>query len=304
MCPVDPVGLVTLARTVVVFVLAMTSVAHAQLYTDEAAFLAALNGPATTLDFDDMPALTLLDEQYAGVDFDDTGVLYDEVNNPSGGDVFSAPNVLLNSAPPLPIVFTFDAPMRAVGFYNTSIADREEVTMFDEGGGVVFVGQLPEGPVNFLGYVSATPIARVSVVGIPPQTFGTIFIDQLTFEPASTCQDDKGFGGPGSAHLSVCGDLLASGGLATILLETGTPGQPAILFASLDCQPTPFKGGQLVTLPVLLQVSFTLGAAGDAQLPAPGGGGPLTVVLQAIHADPDAPLGVGISNAVELDLLP
>jgi hypothetical protein len=93
--------------------------------------------------------------------------------------VQTSPNVLLNFNSD-PISFLFDSPVDGVGFFNTSLADREQVTLFDGLGGILFQGDLLEGSVNFLGFVSDTPIARGEVVGISP-TNGTIFIDNFSF---------------------------------------------------------------------------------------------------------------------------
>ena len=163
----------------------------AMTFTDQSAFLAALTGGSTTYNFDSLPHFTSVTTQFSGVNFAGSAVIYNEQNNPSGGAFHTAPNVLLNSTPPNPITFTFATPVDGVGFFNTSIGDREEVTLFGAGGAVLFTGQLSEGTVNFLGYVSDQPILSGSVVGIPPQTFGTIFIDTFSFgtvvpEPMST----------------------------------------------------------------------------------------------------------------------
>ena len=170
-------------------------------YTDESTFLAAVIATPTVIEFDSLAHLEVVDTQFPGVEFGSTGQVYDEASNPSGGAVFSAPNVLLNFSP-APIDFTFDPPVGAVGFYNTSIADREEVTLRDAQGSVIFTGELPEDSVNFLGFVSDTPIASGSVVGIPPQTFGTIFIDHFVFAPVAS--NVPALSAPGILLLGFC----------------------------------------------------------------------------------------------------
>lgn len=168
------------------FMLCVDRTASAQVYTDQTAFLAALTGGSTTYDFDQFTQSTLMTNQLPGVNFGGTATIYDEQHFPSGGAFHSPPNVLLNFPPPNPIVISFNPPVDGVGFFNTSISDREQVTIFDTLGVPIFVGQLPEGSVNFFGYVSATKIGSISVVGIPPQTFGTIFIDDLSFGNVAT----------------------------------------------------------------------------------------------------------------------
>lgn len=119
------------------------------------------------------------------------------------------------------------------------------------------------------------------------------------------CQTDLGFGGPGGLSLSVCGGDLATGTQATLQLVGALPGQPAWLVAGLSASPTPFKGGTLVPLPVLVVLPVLVGAGGSATLPGvPGGGGPLAAYVQFVQQDPAQPAGYALSNAVRVEWLP
>ncbi|MHC4846327.1 MAG: ligand-binding sensor domain-containing protein [Planctomycetota bacterium] len=119
------------------------------------------------------------------------------------------------------------------------------------------------------------------------------------------CQPDLGFGGPGTAVLSVCGDELSSGGLATLSLTGAPASSSAWILASAAFNPSPFKGGTLVTVPVLLSVGLPTDGSGAASLPGiVGGFGPLDVYVQAVTLDPGQPLGYGLSNAVRMEFLP
>ena len=160
--------------------LAAGSVHASTTFTSEAAFLAALPGGSKTHNFDSLAHGTSVTNQFSGVAFSNAEI-YDEVSNPSGGATHTPPNVLLNSVTFSPISFVFDVPVDGVGFYNTSLQDTEQVTFFDGGANILFQGVLPQSPVNFLGFVSDTPIASGEVVGIAPQTQGTIFIDTFSF---------------------------------------------------------------------------------------------------------------------------
>ena len=168
-------------------------------FTDQSAFLSALTGGATTYDFDSLPDFTPVTTQFSGVSFGGSAIIYAEQTHPSGGAFHTAPNVLLNSTPPNPITFTFSTPVDGIGFFNTSIQDREQLTLFGFGGAVLFTGELSEGSVNYLGYVSDQPIFSGSVVGIPPQTFGTIFIDTFSFGTVAQTPE------PTSTTLLLCG---------------------------------------------------------------------------------------------------
>jgi hypothetical protein len=131
------------------------------------------------------------------------------------------------------------------------------------------------------------------------------FIDStITLELAGECQEDLGFGGPGTVLLQVCGDALATGGDATLTVNGAPAFAPMLIVAGLDFGPTPFKGGTLVPVPVLLAIPVSANAVGNLLLHVPGGGGPATVYLQVAAADPAQPGGVAVSNAVKLELLP
>ena len=100
-----------------------------------------------------------------------------------------------------------------------------------------------------------------------------------------TCQADLGFGGPGSVGISVCGDdLRQPGSLATLDLSGAAPGDAIAFALSLSNAPTPFKGGTLVPVPVLLLVSgIVADGNGGFSAAVPGGGGPsVHLFLQAI----------------------
>ena len=154
-------------------------------YRNQQEFLAELSGGQHIITFDNLAHGTIVGEQGSGtlwVSFLETGRVWNEQDNPSGGSWKSPPNVLWNWNPPGPIKFCFRRPVDGVGFYNASIADRERVKLFDKDGQMLFEGQLSENSVNFLGYITdGNPIARGEVVGIPPETFGTIFIDDFSF---------------------------------------------------------------------------------------------------------------------------
>jgi hypothetical protein len=51
-------------------------------------------------------------------------------------------------------------------------------------------------------------------------------------------------------------------------------------------------------------VPLAVGADGSVTLVLPGGGGPLSLYLQAVCSDPGQPGAFAISNAVRVDFLP
>ena len=119
------------------------------------------------------------------------------------------------------------------------------------------------------------------------------------------CQTDLGFGGPGTATLSVCGGDLSTGTTADLLLTGAATGTTAWLVQSLAALPTPFKGGTLVPIPVLAADPYATGGAGQVAINAiPGGGGPFTVVIQFVIQDAAQVKGYAFSNAVQVAFLP
>ena len=118
------------------------------------------------------------------------------------------------------------------------------------------------------------------------------------------CQQDLGFGGPGNIGIAACGAPLATGGTAELTLEGAPASSPVFLVVGLAGSPTAFKGGTLVPSPILLTVVVASDAAGTFSSLVPGGGGPFSVVLQAVSPDGSLPGGFALSNALQLAFLP
>jgi hypothetical protein len=125
-----------------------------------------------------------------------------------------------------------------------------------------------------------------------------------TVDCGVTCQASLGFAGPGTGTLSICGGDLSGGNPATLEITGAAPNATAVLLAGGAFGPTPFKGGTLVPVPFVLTVLLPLDGAGAVSANVPGGGGPLTLYVQALYADGGQALGFGITNALEVDLLP
>ena len=130
--------------------------------------------------------------------------------------------------------------------------------------------------------------------------------DLSAFESCGAdCQADIGFGGPGTATLSLCGGDLSMGTSADLLLVGAPANGTAFLFAGASFSPTPLKGGQLVPVPWLLQSVQSIDGAGEVLLAGvPGGGGPFTLYVQYAYPDGAQAHGVGFSSAIQADFLP
>ena len=135
---------------------------------------------------------------------------------------------------------------------------------------------------------------------------GQFLASTITLELAGNvvCQTDLGHAGPGTLAMQICGDPLATGGSATLSLN-GAPAFATVLLAvGLQDLPTPFAGGTLVPVPVLQVFAVPADGAGWVQIHVPGGGGPVTVYLQAAVVDGSLFGGWALSNALAVELLP
>lgn len=113
-------------------------------------------------------------------------------------------------------------------------------------------------------------------------------------------------GGNGKTpNWSVCG-LTGSGQTADYQLIDGPANRLALLFISFTQGAVPFFGGTLVPgVPIPLTITLGTNAQGEILVPnVAGGGGPVSFYSQWVIDDPGATLGVGMSNAIRVDLQP
>jgi len=120
----------------------------------------------------------------------------------------------------------------------------------------------------------------------------------------AVCQNDLGFGGPGGARFSICGQGLGAGQQSTGLLLNAPQNAFALLFLGLSNQPTPLRGGMLVPNPYLVAAPHVTDAYGRIEFPLNGGSGPATYYAQYGIVDPTQPLGTAFSNALEIVIGP
>jgi len=126
----------------------------------------------------------------------------------------------------------------------------------------------------------------------------------VQLELAAICQKSAGDGGPGHVQLSICGDLLYTGGHAGLVVDGAPPFAPMLFLASVTAGPSPFKGGTLVPKPRLLTMVAHVGASGSLLIDMPGGGAHVIFFLQVAVADPSQANGVALSNALIVELFP
>ena len=120
------------------------------------------------------------------------------------------------------------------------------------------------------------------------------------------CQEDEGFGGPGSALLAVCGDPLIDIGSAELHLAGAPSFAPSILAVGALAQPMAILGGTMVPFPPALLVPLVADGAGELLVPGIHGvvPGPWELHLQIAVLDPDQALGLAFTNAVRVAFLP
>jgi len=114
------------------------------------------------------------------------------------------------------------------------------------------------------------------------------------------CQDDLGFGGPGSAVLTVCGDELYGGQSAELMLTGAPPDADAWILISNVSNPTSMFGGTLVPIPSTGVKQVQTDALGQYTSPVVGGLGEAPLYMQMYVEDPMQTEGYVISNAVRV----
>ena len=108
----------------------------------------------------------------------------------------------------------------------------------------------------------------------------------------------------GIPQLTGVGELLA-GTPGSLALEDAAPSSPAVLFISASSTPTPFKGGTLLTVPVLLMLPLSTNPLGGMLLPWaawPSGLSGASLFFQFAVSDAAAVHGVALSNALGADV--
>ncbi|MBK9386988.1 MAG: hypothetical protein IPN34_19410 [Planctomycetes bacterium] len=114
------------------------------------------------------------------------------------------------------------------------------------------------------------------------------------------CQQDAGFGGPGTARAEMCGSGL-SGGESSIYSISGAPiAAPGLVFISLAGLPDlPFSGGTLLS-GFGYQGSFTVFSDLNGAFSLPVGGSPFPVdlVVQTLFIDGSLPELLAFTNAI------
>lgn len=122
---------------------------------------------------------------------------------------------------------------------------------------------------------------------------------------ARTCQADAGGASPGGATLGLCGRPLRTGGFADLRLAGAPAFAPFWVAAGPGAGPVPYAGGTVFAVPWILVFPAQADASGSWILPGvPGGGGPFSLHVQALHADSQTAGGWALTNAIQAAFLP
>lgn len=134
-------------------------------------------------------------------------------------------------------------------------------------------------------------------------------LDQLWELDCVTPATDLGFGKAAVngfyPQFRICG-AIETGSSAAARVRKAPAQQLGMILASLQAQPTPAFGGTLVPAHPTLVGPFVTDAEGDLDIALQGGIGlgPLDVFAQWVFLDPSASFGIGISNALQVEVLP
>ena len=178
-------------------------------------------------------------------------------------------------------------------------------TVLDPAGGfAVETSPLPEDYPAVAGAGDRALIAYLALDGVG----GVPEVQRIRFREltgGAFCQQDLGFGGPGTATLSVCGEPLIGPGVADLVIDTDLPGAAVFLAYGTSFLPTPLLGGTVVPVPPIAVGGLVADAQGDASIPGlQAGGVPLELYVQAIVPDAVQPQGFQITNAVKIVFTP
>lgn len=137
-----------------------------------------------------------------------------------------------------------------------------------------------------------------------------VSLDQLVLQveqavAANVCQVSVSGEGPGTATMKICGQPLALGNRADLLMTGAPPNALTWFVVGFQFLPTSFLGGTLGPVPPISIRAFRTNAQGRLFLPGiPGGEGPITAYAQALYIDAAAPQGFGFTNTLEVEFLP
>jgi len=173
------------------------------------------------------------------------------------------------------------------------------------GGPRIDVGAPLAVPASWVTGSTALAAGMISTTG-GGASYSATFND-LIIESDYVCQPDLGYGGPGTAVLSVCGQALEMGNSATLMLTGAPASAPAFMFIAIAANPTffPAYNGTLVPWPDDLLLTFSTNASGELTFPVPGGPTPVSQIhIQVALPDGSLPFGAAFSNAIRLEFLP
>jgi hypothetical protein len=142
-----------------------------------------------------------------------------------------------------------------------------------------------------------------------PMERTNLFTTPLPPVPGFTCQQDLGYGGPGSTVLSVCGPPLYGGYLdgdvgAQLLVQGAPADARGFLHMGTTLDPLPMFGGIVAPNPPLQTTAFTTDLTGSWQTTVASDAGFVGLRYYQALVMSTQPEGFDITNAVAVDTLP
>ena len=204
------------------------------------------------------------------------------------------------------VTATFDEPQFAVGFYLVNItgnlAYTETITFLH---GTTVLGEvdlvLPSASEQFLGWQDASGITSVRVTSSAFAMFDNIMWGVPVDGPPTWSDVGPGLAGIAGVPALAGTGTLEAGSAVGISLTSAKASSPAVLFLSLASSPVPFKGGTLITFPLLFTATLATDAGGAIPLmfawPA-GVPAATTIFFQYAVQDAAAVYGVSLSNGL------
>lgn len=218
---------------------------------------------------------------------------------------------------------TLDQPVLALGFDfvqpdatmppygGTPVESTFEVRLFAGGSllGQVAFSAIPVDELVFLGVCSDVAFDRAEIIDVTESPFvdDDEFYGEFFCVPAAGpwANLGHGLGGLAGDPLLFGTGTLQAGSDGWLVLVAAAGGSPAALFVSLSAVPTPFKGGTLLTVPVLATIPLATDGFGEIALPWldwPAGLSGVSLHFQYAVQDAAGPKGVSLSNALRADV--
>ena len=204
------------------------------------------------------------------------------------------------------VTASFDTAQLAIGFYLVNItgnvAYNETITFLH---GTTVLGSvqlvLPSASEQFLGWQDASGITSVRVTSNYFAMIDNVMWGVPVIGPPTWTDLGAGLSGIAGVPALAATGTLEAGSAGNLSLTSASASSLAALFLSLASNPVPFKGGTLITVPLLDTVLLNTNASGAITLPFSWPAGvpfATSFYMQYAVQDAAAVKGVALSNGL------